>query len=171
MSSHLIYRDPSNPIWARVEDLLSRMSIEEKIAQLCSVPVEELLEGRKFSLEKAKRWLRHGIGEITRVAGSRIGLKPKEVASIVNEIQRFLIKETRLGIPAIVHEECLSGFMAVSATSFPVPIALASTWEPEHVEEMTKVIRRQMLAVGARQGLAPVLDIARDPRWGRNLRM
>jgi beta-glucosidase len=94
-------------------------------------------------------------------------LKPEQVAQIVNDIQSFLIQHTRLGIPAMVHEECCSGFMARGATLFPQIIGLASTWEPELAYEMTSVIRSQMRAVGAHQGLAPVLDLARDPRWGR----
>ncbi|MDW8061970.1 MAG: glycoside hydrolase family 3 N-terminal domain-containing protein [Nitrososphaerota archaeon] len=143
------------------------MTLEEKVAQLSSIDVSKLLDGRRFSVDKARELIGHGIGQITRVSGSRIGLTPREAAEVANAIQKFLREETRLGIPAIVHEECLAGFMAVNATSFPQAINLASTWNPQLVEGVAGVIRIQMRAVGAHQGLAPVLDIARDPRWGR----
>lgn len=94
-----------------VEQLLRQMSLEEKVAQLGSVSVRDLLDGDKFSEAKAQVLLRHGIGQITRPAGWS-GLPPKEVAQLVNAIQRFLAEKTRLAIPAIVHEECLSGLMA-----------------------------------------------------------
>ncbi|MEM2739288.1 MAG: glycoside hydrolase family 3 N-terminal domain-containing protein [Candidatus Bathyarchaeia archaeon] len=143
------------------------MTLEEKIAQLSSIEVSKLLDGRRFSVDKARELIRYGIGQITRVSGSRIGLTPREAAEVANAIQKFLREETKLGIPAIVHEECLAGFMAVNATSFPQAINLASTWNPQLVERVAEAIRIQMRAVGAHQGLAPVLDIARDPRWGR----
>jgi len=152
---------------AEIKRLLSKMTLEEKVAQLLSVPVEALVEGKSLSLSKARELLQHGIGEITRVSGSRLGLKPREAARLVNEIQRFLVKETRLGIPAIIHEESLSGLMAPTATNFPQAIGLASTWDPGLVERVASEIRRQALLVGARQCLAPVLDVCRDPRWGR----
>jgi beta-glucosidase len=91
----------------------------------------------------------------------------REVAVFVNDIQKYLRENTRLGIPAIVHEECLNGFRARGATIFPQNIGLASTWDPDVVGRITSVNRRQMRAAGMHQGLAPVLDVARDPRWGR----
>ena len=92
---------------------------------------------------------------------------PEKTAELVNAIQRFLVENTRLGIPAIVHEECLCGYQARQGTVFPQAIGLAATWDPALVEKMTDIIRQQMVAAGARQALAPVLDITRDPRWGR----
>lgn len=152
----------------RVRKILSSMSVEEKIAQLLSIPVDELLdEANRFSREKASKLIGKGIGQITRVAGSRRGFTPAEIAKLVNEIQSYLLKETRLGVPTIVHEECLAGVMGRGFTLFPHPIGLASTWDPELVRQVTSSIREEMLAVGARQGLAPVLDVALDPRWGR----
>ncbi len=160
----------------RLKDLLQRMTLEEKIAQLGSmpskldyIPQKGLLENGKFSKEKAKKLIGKGIGQITRVSGgTRQITSPKQAATVANEIQGFLIEETRLGIPAIVHEECLSGFMAHGATAFPQAIGLSSTWHPELVQKVTSIIRRQMRTVGAHQGLSPVVDVVRDPRWGRN---
>ncbi|WP_422398140.1 glycoside hydrolase family 3 N-terminal domain-containing protein [Sulfolobus tengchongensis] len=143
------------------------MSLEEKIAQLQATPIDNLLEGKEFSEEKARKILRFGIGQITRVAGSRLGLKPKEVASIINKVQKFLMENTRLKIPAIIHEECLSGLMGYTGTSFPQAINLASTWDMELVKSVASTIRYQGRLVGIHQCLSPVLDVCRDPRWGR----
>jgi beta-glucosidase len=161
-----IYRDASKSIEARVNDLLSRMTLNEKLAQLGSLFVPPLLEDGEFSPGKAAKIIGEGIGHISAAARSS-GLPPGELAALNNEIQRFLREKTRLGIPAIVHEECLNGFRAKGATIFPQNIGLASTWEPDIINEITDVIRRQMRAAGVHQGLAPVADIARDPRWGR----
>jgi len=161
-----VYRDEAKSTATRVKDLLSKMTLEEKISQLGSIWSREIIEAGKFSPQKAEGLIKNGIGQITR-AGGATGLPPKEVAAFTNEIQRFLVENTRFGIPAIIHEECLSGFLTREATIFPQIIGIASTWEPELVEKITNVIRMQMRAAGAHQGLAPVLDIARDPRWGR----
>ncbi|MFB0502729.1 MAG: glycoside hydrolase family 3 N-terminal domain-containing protein [Candidatus Bathyarchaeia archaeon] len=168
MSGEPPYLNPKVQVDNRVKALIQRMSLEEKVAQLGSIPVAELLVDGKFSVEKAKRLLRNGIGQITRIAGNRDRkLEPEEAAEIANSVQRFLIEEARLKIPAIVHEECLSGFMAKRATTFPQAIGLASAWNPELIENVTSDIRKQMKATGAHQGLSPVLDVVRDPRWGR----
>ncbi len=153
-------------IQRRIEDLLSKMTLEEKIAQLGSVPSGKLVENGKFSKEKARELLKNGIGQITRVAGYA-ERDPLESVEIINEIQKFLKEETRLGIPAIIHEECLSGVMTKGATTFPQAIGMASTFEPEDIQKMTSIIRKEMKAFGVHQGLSPVLDIPRDPRWGR----
>jgi len=151
----------------KVNSLLSRMTLEEKIAQLGSVQGKDLVDSDgNFNIERAKDLLKHGIGEITRPGGST-NLPPERVAKLVNEIQRFLIEETNLKIPAIVHEECLSGYMGPGSTNFPQAIAMASTWDPDLIEKMAAAIREDMRKIGAHQGLAPVLDVARDPRWGR----
>lgn len=160
------YRDPYQPIEARVDDLLPRMTLEEKVAQLGSVWVFEVAPGGQLSEELAGRRLAHGIGQITRIGGAS-DADARAIAALANALQRYLIERTRLGIPAIVHEECCAGLMARGATVFPQIIGLASTWEPSLAHEMATRIRRQMRAVGAHQGLAPVLDVARDPRWGR----
>ena len=160
------YRDPRLAVDERVRDLLARMTLEEKLAQLGGVWGLSLTDAGRFSEAKAKDLLRHGTGHITRLAGASV-LTPRESASLANLLQRFLRESTRLGIPAIVHEESCAGYSARAATCFPQAIGIASTWEPQLVEEMARVIRCQMRAVGAHQALAPVLDVARDPRWGR----
>src|SRR3990172_7779885 len=160
------YRDARRPIDERASDLLARMTLEEKVAQLGAVSPATLLDDAVFSETNAREAIGHGTGHVTRVGGST-NLAPRESARLANEIQTFLIAGTRLGIPAIVHEESCAGYMARGATCFPQAIGLASTWEPALVEAMTDVIRAQMRAVGAHQALAPVLDVARDPRWGR----
>lgn len=160
------YCDPSQPLEVRVDDLLSRMTLDEKLAQLAGVWVTDLLEERAFSPTRGHRHLQHGIGHVTRVAAAT-GFRPRESAGLANEIQRHLRDATRLGIPAIVHEESCAGYMARDATCFPHTIGQASTFDPPLIEAMAQVIAQQMRAVGARHALAPVLDITRDPRWGR----
>src|SRR5215470_48011 len=160
------FRDPALPLAARVERLLADMSLEEKIAQLGCVWSTQLVDGDRFASDRARTLLAHGTGQITRI-GASTGLRPAESAAFANAIQRFLREDTRLGVPAIIHEESLAGFTARDATQFPQAIGLAATWNPTLLEDVGRVIREQMLAVGARQTLAPVLDVARDPRWGR----
>ena len=160
------FRDASLPLERRVEDLLARMTLAEKVAQLGGVWSTALVEDEKFSRARAAKLLRNGAGQVTRIGGST-GLRPREIAAFTNEIQRYLVEETRLGIPTIVHEESTGGLTARDADQFPHGIALASTWDPDLAEAIGAVIRAQMVAVGARHTLAPVLDVARDPRWGR----
>ncbi len=166
MSNPTGYQDVARSTAERVDDLLSQMTLDEKIAQLGSYWVYEILDGLEFSPEKAGKLLARGVGQITRKGGAS-NVRPSESARLANSIQRYLIENTRLGIPAVVHEECCSGYMARGATVFPQAIGVASTWEPELVEAMADVIRLQMRSVGAHQALAPVLDVARDARWGR----
>lgn len=150
----------------RVETLLSQMTLDEKIAQIGSHWMYELQTGGRLDPEKITRKLGHGIGQITRVAGASM-LDPVAAARAGNRLQKFLIDETRLGIPAVLHEESCSGPMLRGGTAFPQMIGLASTFQPALAEKMTAEIRKQLLAIGARQSLAPVLDVSRDPRWGR----
>jgi len=162
-----LYKRSDLPAEIRARDLLSKMTLEEKMMQLGSVWGYELLdqEGR-FSEEKANELLRHGIGQITRPGGAT-NLEPAEVVKFVNQIQRYLVERTRLGVPAMIHEECLAGYMGLGATNFPQPIAMASTWDPDLVRRVACAIGSDMKKVGAHQGLAPVVDVVRDPRWGR----
>lgn len=160
------YRDAALPIDERVGDLLGRMSREEKVAQLGSVWAFEIVGVGTLDQERARRLMGNGIGQITRLAGAT-NLRAREVALLANDIQRFLVEETRLGIPAIIHEETLHGVVSRDAPCFQQSIGAASSWDASLVEAMAATIRRRMLATGARQSLAPVLDVTRDPRWGR----
>lgn len=158
--------DNSQSVDDRVSYLLDQMTLDEKIAQLGSYWVYQLLDGESFSPQKAAPLLRNGLGHVTRLGGAS-NLQPAQAAVAANAIQKYLIENTRLGIPAVIHEECCSGYMARGATVFPQAIGVASTWEPELVQAMADVIRAQMRAVGAHHALAPVLDVTRDARWGR----
>ena len=160
------YLNPAAAPEERAEDLLSQMTLEEKIAQMGSTFAAPLLENGKFARGQAEKVLKNGIGQISAPAMSS-RLAPRELCELMNDIQRYLLENTRLAIPAMVHEECLNGFRAKGATIFPQNIGLASSFQPDLVGRMTNVIRRQMRAAGMHQGLAPVLDVARDPRWGR----
>ncbi|MEZ4666419.1 MAG: glycoside hydrolase family 3 N-terminal domain-containing protein [Anaerolineae bacterium] len=164
------YTDANLPLEDRVSSLLSEMTTEEKVAQLWGIWVNDLIETenveRQFSPAKARQHLSNGIGQISRVGGAAL-LPPNESAKLANNIQRFLVNETRLGIPALVHEESCAGYLGRDATTYPQAIGLAATWEPEEIKNMANEIRRQMRAVGAHHALAPVLDVCHDPRWGR----
>jgi len=161
-----IYLDRTKSVETRTKDLLSKMTLDEKIAQLGSCWVYEILDGKVLDSEKVENKMQLGIGQITRIGGAS-NLCPEDAAKLSNEIQKFLVNETRLGIPAIIHEESCSGYMARDATCFPQAIGVGSTFIPELAEKMGRVIKTQMMAVGARQALAPLMDVARDARWGR----
>lgn len=156
--------DSSPSIHERVEDLLARMTLEEKLAQLGALWGRQLMRGDGIDEDRAREMLKHGIGHISRHSAV---MAPAQSARTMNAIQRILIEESRLGIPAIFHEESCAGFLAEDASCFPMPLGLAATFAPDLVERMGGVIRRQMIAVGARHTLAPVADVARDARWGR----
>lgn len=158
--------DQNTKVNKRAESLLAQMTLEEKIRQLGGYWFYELQTNGQLDQEKVKTKLKNGIGQITRIAGAG-NLSPVAAAKAYNQIQKFLVENTRLGIPAINHEECCAGLMALGSTVFPQMIGLASTFQPDLAKKMTEQIRKQMLAMGARQGLAPVLDVGRDPRWGR----
>lgn len=151
----------------RIEELLDEMTVEEKVAQLGSVNANKLLnDDATHDREAMEEHLENGIGHLTRLGGEG-SLLPRKAAKRTNELQAFLRDETRLGIPAIPHEECLSGYMGPGGTTFPQMIGMASTWSPSLVEEITVTIRRQLSAIGTKHALSPVLDVARDSRWGR----
>jgi beta-glucosidase len=160
------YQDAALPIAERVSDLLARMTREEKVAQLGSVWSFEIVGVGTLDRERAGQLIGRGIGQVTRLAGGT-NLDACSVAALANDIQRYLIEETRLGIPAIVHEESLHGLLSRDAPCFQQSIGAAAAWDADLVRVMATTIRRRMLATGARQSMAPVLDITRDPRWGR----
>jgi len=160
------YRESGTPIEERVSDLLRRMTLEEKLAQLGSVWAFEIVDGAELDPQKLGERLGAGIGQITRIAGAT-NLGQHAVADLANRIQRFLLENTRLGIPAIVHEESLHGLLASESVCFPQSIGQAATWDPELIFEMASRLGRELRAAGAQQSLSPILDITRDPRWGR----
>ena len=157
---------PTRPVSKRVSDLIAQMTLDEKLAQIGSYFVYDLQTKGQLDPLKLEEKLKHGIGQITRIGGGST-LDPHSAAKVANKIQKFLVENTRLGIPALVHEECCLGAMLLGGTMFPQMLGLAATFEPELAERMATVIRKQLRAMGAHQGLAPVLDVSRDPRWGR----
>jgi beta-xylosidase len=159
-------QDPAGSPMQRAEELLREMTVEEKAMQLSSVVPLALLGPDGPMPAQLDSLLGQGIGHIAGIG--LLGHKlPHEIARSVNAIQRYLVTETRLKIPAIFHNEALNGVVSAGFTAFPTPIALAATWDPDAVQEMADVMRRQMRAVGVLHGLAPVMDVARDARWGR----
>ena len=172
-----LYLDRTQPVAARVGDLLGRMTLEEKIAQMHAFwlvlsedgrhqvrPGEAFIGGS--DPEQVQQRLKNGMGQITRPLGTH-GVDAAVGLRALNRLQRFLRHETRLGIPAISHEECLVGLMSRDATLFPSALAMSATWNPALIEEAARQIGLECRAVGCQQALAPVLDVARDARWGR----
>ncbi|MFI6078634.1 glycoside hydrolase family 3 N-terminal domain-containing protein [Actinoplanes sp. NPDC051343] len=181
------WRDPARPVAERVDLLLGAMTLDEKVAQLGSrwvgndmsdeepAPADEgetlnvapmadvFAASGTIALEEASR---NGLGHLTRVYGS-VPLTPAQGAAELIRQQRIVIGNSRLGIPALVHEECLTGFTTFGATVYPAAIAWGATFDPDLVERMAAAIGRDMAALGVHQGLSPVLDVVRDYRWGR----
>ncbi|WP_145542838.1 glycoside hydrolase family 3 N-terminal domain-containing protein [Yersinia frederiksenii] len=175
----IIYKDAQYPICERVADLLSRMTDEEKFAQMHAfwliLSADGLHKERtdlsdEFSGAGAQSSLQEriklGVGQITRPLGTHI-VDAQEGVRAANKLQRTLIEETRLGIPALFHEECLVGLLCKDATLFPSSLNYGSTWDLELVERAAAAIGQEARSTGCHQGLAPVLDVSRDVRWGR----
>lgn len=161
------YFDAQLPINERVEDLLSRMTTAEKLAQLCSDMPNDLLGAAPASLAaKLAQKHSHGIGRYTQYSIVGMG-RPREAAEIGNAVQEYFCKHTRLGIPAMLQSENLSGYPGSGGTIFPAMIGAAATFDESLVEKMAEIIGQETRAVGVAQGLSPVLDLAQDPRWGR----
>lgn len=160
------YRDPGASVEERVADLLGEMTLDEKLAQLACLWSAAFVCDGSFDRQHAATQMPHGIGQVTRI-GAATGLRPRQSAELMNAIQQVALERTRLGIPIFVHEEAVGGFCHRDATVFPQGIGLAATWDPALLGQVAAVIREQMRAVGARLALAPVIDVARDPRWGR----
>src|SRR5438034_398513 len=161
-----LYHDPNASVEDRVENLLALMTLDEKLAQLSCLWSTAFVSTGTFDPHTVAEKMPHGIGQVTRI-GASTGLHPQESASFMNAIQQVAVERTRLGSPVIVHEESTGRFCHRDATVFPQGLGLAATWNPALVKRVAEVIRTQMMAVGAQHALAPVLDIARDPRWGR----
>ncbi|WP_217208956.1 glycoside hydrolase family 3 N-terminal domain-containing protein [Streptomyces sp. AC550_RSS872] len=168
------WRDPALPAADRVDDLLSRMTLQEKTAQLYGVWVGAETDGEgvaphQHDMNADYDWnelITHGLGQLTRSFGTA-PVDPALGAQALARAQRRIAAAGRFGIPAVAHEECLAGFTAWQATAYPVPLAWGATFDPPLVEEMARRIGEDLRSVGVHQGLAPVLDVVRDPRWGR----
>jgi beta-glucosidase len=168
------YKNRNLPVEQRVADLLPRMTLEEKIAQLggswqnpdqTKDPKDRFVGAkREFQPDQAALLLKNGLGGMSRPSENR---GPREMAEFTNTLQKWVRENTRLGIPVLFHEECLHGNAAPKGTSYPQAIALASTWDPALVTNVFTQVASEVRARGAQQCLAPVLDLARDPRWGR----
>ncbi|MFF6993758.1 glycoside hydrolase family 3 N-terminal domain-containing protein [Streptomyces sp. NPDC008313] len=168
------WRDTSLPADVRVEDLLGRMTLEEKTAQLYGIWVGAATDGggvapHQHDMTETHAWdevITRGLGQITRSFGTA-PVEPALGAMALARAQQQIAESSRFGIPAIAHEECLAGFTAWGATAYPVPLAWGATFDPSLVEEMARRIGHDLASVGVHQGLAPVLDVVRDLRWGR----
>jgi beta-xylosidase len=170
-----LWWDPSRPAAERVADLLGRMTLEEKAAQLTSIwlgrqardsnvaPMQGDLRAPEAPFAEL---IQDGLGQLTRVFGTR-PVPPADAVRTLRELQAQVVAASRFGIPAVAHEECLTGFAAWTATIFPTPLAWGASFDPELVRQMAAAIGASMRAVGVHQGLSPVLDVTRDPRWGR----
>lgn len=181
--SGLLYKDASAPIDLRVRDLLSRMTLEEKVAQIIALwaTKAEVMDGIAFSPAKASAAYPNGFGQITRPSDKRgaagdanqaggVGARwrtPQQTVDFVTAVQKWALEETRLGIPVLFHEESLHGYMATEATMFPMAIGMAGSFDRDLMREVQSVIAREVRARGVHLALSPVVDIARDPRWGR----
>src|SRR5208282_4232612 len=167
------YKNPHLPPARRATDLLARMTLEEKAAQMVCVwqkKAELLLDADgNFDFKKAKAHVKsgHGLGQVGRPSDAGKGKNAREMAELTNAIQKFFIENSRLGIPVMFHEECLHGHAGVGSTSFPQPIGLAATFNLALVEALYTMTAEETRLRGAHQALTPVVDVARDPRWGR----
>src|SRR5208283_1533553 len=175
-----LYKNASAAAEKRVKDLLARMTLDEKTAQMMCVWQEKatkLLDADgNFDLAKAKAAFKkgHGIGQVGRPSDSGapaatpwMGAGARKKAELTNAIQKFFLEHSRLGIPVMFHEECLHGQAANQGTSFPQPIGLGATFHPELIEALYTMTAHETRARGAQHALTPVVDVARDPRWGR----
>jgi beta-glucosidase len=178
-----IYKRANAPVEARVEDLLRRMTLDEKIAQMECLWIKKgdiQNDDTSFSPEKASAAWPNGMGMFARPSDRQLGKSsaagdsgevkhrgPRETAEYVNAVQKWALEHTRLGIPLFMHEESLHGYVARESTSFPQAIGLASSFDPDLAQKVFSAAAREMRARGANLALAPVVDVAREPRWGR----
>lgn len=167
------YKNPTLAPESRVKDLLARMTLEQKAAQMMCIwrnKAETLVDtDGNFDPAKARKALGTGagIGQVGRPSDAGKGKDARGMAELTNAIQKFFVEEMPLGIPVIFHEECLHGQAAKGGTSFPQPIGLGATFNPGLVEELFTMTALEARSRGAHQALTPVVDVARDPRWGR----
>ncbi len=182
-----VYKDAAAPIPLRVADLMARMTLEEKVAQIRTAwaakadMIAKDVDPLAFNPAKANAAFPDGIGHVTRpsdkrgvpgITGAAGGTAarwrtPAETVAFINALQRWALEDTRLGIPVLLHEESLHGYMATEATMFPQAIALAGSFDTDLMRRVQSVIARETRARGVPLVLSPVVDIVRDPRWGR----
>lgn len=169
------WQDPNLPVAERVRRLLGQLTLAEKVAQLSGIWVGAPRDGDDVApfqhelLEPDLDWhelIKFGVGQLTRPFGTA-PVDAADGALALARLQNEIVTASRFGIPAIAHEECLSGFMTWGATVYPTPLAWGAAFDPELVERMAAQVGAAMRGVGVHQGLAPVLDVCRDPRWGR----
>ncbi|MCU1632946.1 MAG: beta-glucosidase-like glycosyl hydrolase [Micrococcaceae bacterium] len=168
------WRDPAATPEDRVDALVGMMTLREKVAQLVGVWVGANTEGGEVAPHQHEmneavdldELLPHGLGQLTRPFGTA-PVEPGLGALSLQRTQERITAANRFGIPALVHEECLAGFAAWKATAYPVPLAWGATFNPDLVRTMSSAIGADLRSVGVHQGLAPVLDVVRDARWGR----
>ncbi len=167
------YKTPKASVSRRVKDLLARMTLAEKAAQMMCVwqRKAEMLVDDEGNFDPARAAVHfkdgHGLGQVGRPSDAAGGLTPRKTAELTNAIQKFFVENSRLGIPVFFHEECLHGHAALRSTSFPQPIGLGATFNPEMVEALYTMTAEEARVRGTHQALTPVVDVARDPRWGR----
>jgi beta-glucosidase len=167
------YLNPSLPAERRTKDLLSRMTLKEKAAQMLCIWQQRnttmVDEQGNFDLQKAKANFKQrlGLGQVGRPSDSGGGKNARDMAVLTNAIQKYFIENSRLKIPVIFHEECLHGHMAVDSTSFSQPIGLGATFDPDLVQQLFEMTAEEARVRGTHQALTPVVDVAREPRWGR----
>lgn len=157
------YTSESNKV---VDSLMAKMTMEEKLAQIVGTRLKHVMENGKFSSEKAKEHMPFGIGHFCQFS-SGLTLSPEELRDLVRDVQLFLMTETRLKIPAIFHEEAITGFATQGATTFPQQIGMGCTWNPELISKNTASTSKNMRAAGATFALSPMLDLSRTAHWNR----
>ena len=163
----MVYKDPTQPIQHRIEDLISRMTVEEKVAQLASSYLDRVTDGGEFSEAKMAKAVEDlGIGLLHSFQWG-VNRNTLQQMAASNAAQRYLLEKTRLGIPAILTGEGVHGHLSTGATVFPHAIALASSFDTELIGRVASVIAKEARSAGVAQILSPVLDLAREPRWGR----
>ena len=153
------YRNPNLPAEQRAADLVKRMTLEEKVDQIAG--------GRRRARNSENPEEKQAFEALDKLYREDSQVSPHDAAEARNKAQHFLVEKTRLGIPAIFMGEALHGFMAYGSTSFPQVLGLASTWDPELVQQAFTAAGDEMASSGVNQAFTPVLDLARDPRWGR----
>lgn len=173
-TTDLPWRDRTLPAGARAGALIAELTLEEKIAQLYGIWIGAAEEGADVAPHQHEMsgdidldaLLPKGLGQITRAFGTA-PIDAALGAQSLARLQERIVESSRFGIPALVHEECLAGFAAYGATAYPVPLSWGATFDPALIERMSRRIGDDMRSVGVHQGLAPVLDVVRDARWGR----